>query len=74
MALAAVELDEPGALRPRRDGRGRRRRTHRRVQGRDARTNGRSQLINAGLYAFDAAWLRDAIKKLTPQRARASCT
>ena len=30
--------------------------------------------VNAGLYAFDAAWLRRRIDTLTPRRRTASCT
>lgn len=68
MALAAVELDEPahyGRVVMAAGGG-----VERIVEFKDASADQREiAVINAGLYAFDAAWLRDAITKLTPSAA-----
>jgi bifunctional UDP-N-acetylglucosamine pyrophosphorylase/glucosamine-1-phosphate N-acetyltransferase len=68
MALAAVELDDPqryGRVVMAADGG-----VERIVEFKDATPAEREiALINCGLYAFDAAWLRDAIQKLTPSAA-----
>jgi bifunctional UDP-N-acetylglucosamine pyrophosphorylase / glucosamine-1-phosphate N-acetyltransferase len=68
MALAAVELDDPArygrvVIGP---GGG----VERIVEFKDATLVERDiTLINCGLYAFDAAWLRIALSKLTPSAA-----
>ncbi len=68
MALAAVELDDParyGRVVLDADGA-----VERIVEYKDAALIEREiTLINAGLYAFDAAWLRAALTKLTPSAA-----
>jgi bifunctional UDP-N-acetylglucosamine pyrophosphorylase/glucosamine-1-phosphate N-acetyltransferase len=68
MALAAVELDEPahyGRVVTAADGG-----VERIIEFKDASEDEREiAVINAGLYAFDAAWLRGAISKLTPSSA-----
>jgi bifunctional UDP-N-acetylglucosamine pyrophosphorylase/glucosamine-1-phosphate N-acetyltransferase len=68
MALAAVELDDParyGRVVVGRDGG-----VERIVEFRDATDDERGiDLINCGLYAFDAAWLRSALPRLTPSAA-----
>ena len=68
MALAAVELDDParyGRVVTADDGG-----VERIVEYKDATPDERDNpFINAGLYAFDAAWLRAALKKLTPSAA-----
>ena len=68
MALAAVELDDPDGY-----GRvmvGRAGTVERIVEHRDATADEkRVALINAGLYAFDVAWLRGALPRLTPSMA-----
>ena len=56
----------PGPARPGRARRVRDRRADRRGQGRDAPRSSRRNEINAGLYAFDAAWLRRRIGALEP--------
>ena len=68
MALAAVELDDPAQY-------GRvvlsdADTVERIVEHKDATADERANpLINAGLYAFDAAWLRGALPRLTPSAA-----
>ncbi|CAN5817468.1 bifunctional UDP-N-acetylglucosamine diphosphorylase/glucosamine-1-phosphate N-acetyltransferase GlmU [soil metagenome] len=68
MALAAFEVEEPRGY-----GRvilGRGAVVERIVEEKDASDDERrTSLINAGLYAFDAAWLRDAVARLTPSAA-----
>jgi bifunctional UDP-N-acetylglucosamine pyrophosphorylase/glucosamine-1-phosphate N-acetyltransferase len=68
MALAAVELDEPahyGRVVTAADGG-----VERIIEFKDASEDEREiAVINAGLYAFDAPWLRGAISKLTPSSA-----
>lgn len=68
MALAAFEVEEPRGY-----GRvilGRGDVVERIVEEKDASDDERrTSLINAGLYAFDAAWLRDAVARLTPSAA-----
>ncbi len=68
MALAAVELDDParyGRVVMAADGG-----VERIVEFKDATAGEREiALINCGLYAFDAAWLRGALGKLTPSAA-----
>ena len=68
MALAAVELDDParyGRVVMAAD-----ERVERIVEFKDATAGEREiALINCGLYAFDAAWLRGALKRLTPSPA-----
>jgi len=69
IALAAIELDDPGRygrVVMTADGRG----VERIVEYKDATLAERDiSVINCGLYAFDAAWLRQAIGKLTPSAA-----
>ena len=64
MALAAVEMDDPTGY-----GRvelGAKGNVMRIVEEKDANENQRSnRLINAGLYAFDAGWLRKAVSRLS---------
>ena len=65
MALAAVELDDPArygrVVMAAKSG------VERIVEFKDATPDERDiTLTNAGLYAFDAAWLRGALKRLTP--------
>lgn len=68
MALAAVELDDParyGRVVLAADGG-----VERIVEYKDAALIEREiTLVNAGLYAFDATWLRAALSKLTPSGA-----
>ncbi len=68
MALAVVELGDPtgyGRVLLAADGS-----VERIVEEKDATPAEREvALINAGLYAFDVAWLRDAAPRLTPSRA-----
>jgi bifunctional UDP-N-acetylglucosamine pyrophosphorylase/glucosamine-1-phosphate N-acetyltransferase len=68
MAIAAVELDDParyGRVVMADDGG-----VERIVEYNDATPDERDiTLINCGLYAFDAAWLRDAMTYLTPSAA-----
>ena len=68
MALAAVELDDPAQY-----GRvvlGDEGTVERIVEFKDATFDERANpLINAGLYAFDAIWLRGAVARLTPSVA-----
>jgi bifunctional UDP-N-acetylglucosamine pyrophosphorylase/glucosamine-1-phosphate N-acetyltransferase len=68
MALAVVELDDParyGRVVTARDGA-----VQRIVEFKDATVDERDiTLTNAGLYAFDAAWLRSALPRLTPSPA-----
>ncbi|MEO6349988.1 MAG: bifunctional UDP-N-acetylglucosamine diphosphorylase/glucosamine-1-phosphate N-acetyltransferase GlmU [Candidatus Limnocylindrales bacterium] len=68
MALAAVELEDPGSY-----GRvvlGRGNTVDRIVERRDATEDERDvHLINAGLYAFEATWLRGAVERLIPSTA-----
>jgi bifunctional UDP-N-acetylglucosamine pyrophosphorylase/glucosamine-1-phosphate N-acetyltransferase len=69
MALAAMELYDPfgygRVVLTRDDGR-----VQRIVEEKDATDDERSiDLVNAGLYAFDVAWLRSAIGRLTPSPA-----
>ena len=68
MALAAVELDDPAQY-----GRvvlGDSDTVERIVEHKDATADERGiALINCGLYAFDAAWLRAALPRLTPSVA-----
>ncbi len=65
MAIAAVELDDPArygrVVMAAKGG------VERIVEFKDATPDQREiTLINCGLYAFDAAWLRAALMKLTP--------
>ena len=68
MALAAVELDDPAQY-----GRvvlGDADTVERIVEFKDATFDERANpLINAGLYSFDAIWLRGAVARLTPSAA-----
>jgi bifunctional UDP-N-acetylglucosamine pyrophosphorylase/glucosamine-1-phosphate N-acetyltransferase len=70
MALAAVELEDPsgyGRVMLAADGT-----VERIVEQKDATsTELEVALVNAGLYAFEVAWLRDALPRLTPSRATA---
>jgi bifunctional UDP-N-acetylglucosamine pyrophosphorylase/glucosamine-1-phosphate N-acetyltransferase len=68
MALAAMELDDPAGygrvLLADADN------VTRIVEEKDATvTERRVALVNAGLYAFETAWLRDALPRLTPSAA-----
>jgi len=68
MALAAIELDDPAGY-----GRvllGDGDTVTRIVEDKDATpAQRRIALCNAGLYAFDGSWLRDALPRLTPSAA-----
>lgn len=68
MALAVVELDDPGRYgRVVVDAGGT---VERIVEYKDATDDEREiSLINCGLYAFDAPWLRGALPRLTPSAA-----
>ena len=61
--LTAV-VRRPDRLRPHRARRGERGRPHRRAEGRHRRRARRSREINAGIYVFDAAALRDGLAEL----------
>ena len=67
MALAAIQLDDPARYgRVVTGPRG----VERIVEFKDASPEEREiTLINAGLYAFNAAWLRGALERLTPSAA-----
>lgn len=68
MALAVVDHDDPTGY-----GRvelGPKKTVKRIVEEKDANAKERANsLINAGLYAFDASWLRDALPRLTRSQA-----
>ena len=68
MSVAAVELDDPAQYG--RVVRGDGGRIERIVEYKDATEDEREiGLINTGLYAFDVAWLRGAIKRINPSTA-----
>lgn len=68
MSLAAIELEDPahyGRVVASDDGR-----IERIIEFKDATPAQREiTLINTGLYAFDVAWLRDALERITPSAA-----